>query len=308
MGLRASSSIFQRISACLSSVWAARAASPQGYFNPLHGFLMAGPPGSTACDASYHCLLSLCTEVGFPVKDSSCVPPRTRLTFMGPAFDTVAQEFRPFRFPAPGPGVAGLLTFGVVAVPALRLFRRRLYSSTVGLASPFSRRPVSDLVRQDSPRLGALFAVLQRRFPDLRPPSPLALLLLLRRRSPRTWTSFAPGWTLGAWPFFCRSRGSATFELFSILVALQLWGPEMRRAALQVESDTQVVVTVVINPFATDPLLVNILRRVAALLLQCDFSLRAVHSPGVTDAAAAPFVRGYTYPLSCAFSCCCGLS
>ena len=114
----------------------------------LNDYFLAGPPSSTSCKKHLCCFLQVCRKLGFPVATEKVEGPATILTFLGLELDSVKQQIS---LPADKLhqilqelqlwlrhrktvtkrellSLIGKLVFAARAVPAGRLFLRRLIS------------------------------------------------------------------------------------------------------------------------------------------------------------------------------------
>ena len=114
----------------------------------LDDYFLAGPPSSTSCKKHLCCFLQVCRKLGFPVATEKVEGPATILTFLGLELDSVKQQIS---LPADKLhqilqelqlwlrhrkkvtkrellSLIGKLVFAARAVPAGRLFLRRLIS------------------------------------------------------------------------------------------------------------------------------------------------------------------------------------
>lgn len=116
----------------------------------LDDYFLAGPPNSTLCDSYLHCFLRVCKLLGFPIAMDKVEGPTTILTFLGLELDSALQQIR---LPATKLteiladlthwlkcrkttkrellSLIGKLAFAARAVPAGRLFLRRLITLSI---------------------------------------------------------------------------------------------------------------------------------------------------------------------------------
>ena len=132
----------------------------------LDDYFLAGPPNSTLCENHLHCFLRVCKLLGFPVALDKVEGPATILTFLGLELDSVLQQIRLPRTKLNEIleeltlwlqcrkttkrqlfSLIGKLAFAARAVPAGRLFLRRLIRSPLAQRSDVSTT-ICDLIRR----------------------------------------------------------------------------------------------------------------------------------------------------------------
>jgi hypothetical protein len=310
MGCRSSCTLFQRISDCLLQFL--RRASPSSLaFNILDDFLFLGPPESAVCADAYFSFLAICETINFPVKPEKCTPPTTCLVFLGVTIDTVKQELRlpqskilkmqaaidlflqrPRTTLHRIQALGGLLNFAVVAIPAGRIFLRRLYQLAVGLRSPSASVYIPVEVRLDL----EVWSLFLRQFNGRSLFSPRD-----RHADFHVHSDAAGGigfglmcgteWSYGVWPADAAPWSITFKELFPVFVACLLWGPRWRHAVVSFTSDNQAVVAVLNRLSCNDTRLAALMRRIVGLLLRFNILIHAVHIPGTLNSACDALSR-----------------
>ena len=89
-GLRSAPKLFSAVADALA--WALYLEGVTHQLHYLDDFLLVGPPGSTACQASLNIALAVCDRLGLPVAPAKIAGPTTRLTFLGICIDTTLQQ------------------------------------------------------------------------------------------------------------------------------------------------------------------------------------------------------------------------
>ena len=89
-GLRSAPKLFSAVADAL--VWALYLEGVTHQLHYLDDFLLVGPPGSTACQASLNIALAVCDRFGLSVAPAKIAGPTTRLTFLGICIDTTLQQ------------------------------------------------------------------------------------------------------------------------------------------------------------------------------------------------------------------------
>ena len=123
----------------------------------LDDFLVAGPPHSTTCADSFSSIEHLCQQLGVATKPEKSTPPTTSITFLGVQLDTISQvaslpqeklvalldDLGAFSILKKCQkrallSLIGKLAFAAKAIPAGRIFIRRLIDASTRVSRPYS--------------------------------------------------------------------------------------------------------------------------------------------------------------------------
>lgn len=106
---------------------------------------------------------------------------------------------------------------------------------------------------------------------------------------------FGPHWCCQEWPEAWRQRGWCSnlvlLELFPLVVALELWGPELANKKVCFWTDNMGVVYGVNRLTSSSLPVLSLLRRLVLKCLTFNVCIRARHVPGVLNCAADSLSR-----------------
>ena len=166
-GLSFSCNLFERLSQALHWIMTSHFSVGE-CVHILDDFLFIGPPLSTKCHSYLRNFLSLCEEIGVPIKTQKTVEPTTCITFLGLEIDSIEFEIR-----LPDDklikikqtlmaaqnrkkinlkelqSLIGLLNFACNVVVPGRTFLRRLTNLTKGIQKPYHNRKLNAGARAD---------------------------------------------------------------------------------------------------------------------------------------------------------------
>ena len=312
MGCASSSQIFQTFSDAL--VWIAQRHFGAGpIVSVLDDFLFIGA-SHVACAASLEGFRRLCHILRVPLHPGKTVSPCRRLQFLGVELDMSTQTLRlpadkldraravisalRTRRTAPLRDVQaciGLLNFACVAVPVGRPFLRRLSDVCAGVRRPHHRVTLTRAARLD---LSAWLAFLsscngrslleQRRW--LRSPG----IVLETDAAGEVGIGAICGrlWLMGAWPPWLRQADIGLKELVAVVVPIQVWTNHLANRCVLVRSDNSGVVAALNSQSSRSPVAMRWLRHLFLLAVRHNILLRALHVPGVQNAAPDALSRG----------------
>ncbi|XP_043206449.1 uncharacterized protein LOC122372863 [Amphibalanus amphitrite] len=297
MGCASSSQIFQSVSDAL--VWIAQNKFGAGpIVSVLDDFLFIGE-SRAACQRSLGGFQAMCRDLAIPLRRDKTVAPCRSLTFLGVVLDLERGELRLpadklararagltsllARRKAPLRMVrecTGLLSFACTAVPLGRPFLRRMFDLCRGVSRPHHRVTITRAARQDM-RAWLLFldrfpgrAILAHRRWLLEPG-----LILETDASSSVGLGAICGedWLLGPWPASLREAPISVLELV---------------AGVLVRSDNSAVVACITSQSSRSPALMPWLRFLFLTTVSHNILVRAVHTPGIANAAADALSRG----------------
>ncbi len=96
---------------------------------------------------------------------------------------------------------------------------------------------------------------------------------------------FKGHWSYAAWPGSWHDRGGFTrditmLEMFPVLVAVHIWGSELRNKKILFHCDNMAVVHILITMTSKSDLVMSLVRRLALLCFHSNMVLKAKHVPG----------------------------
>ncbi|KAK3090799.1 hypothetical protein FSP39_014735 [Pinctada imbricata] len=302
-GLSYSCNLFEKFSHALHWIMSEHFKVP-GCVHVLDDFLFIGPPGSNKCSKALLHFLSVCEEIGIPIKKEKTVQPTTTLTFLGLELDTQKFEVRlpqdklsklqktllDFRFRKKATlqelqSLIGLLNFACNVVVPGRPFLRRLIDLTRGLQRPNHFRRLNSEARADL-QAWSLFA---QHFNgkafilgDIWNTSP-KLNLYTDASNVGFGGTFQHNWFYGPWPNSWTSQHITVKELFPIVIALELFSEQMCNQCIEFFSDNEAVVFIINKQTSKQPTLMKLVRRLVTTALRYNILFKASHIPGVTN-------------------------
>jgi hypothetical protein len=312
MGARSACAIFQRISNSIS--FSIRQRFPDVHIlNYLDDFQIIAR-SRARCDQVLQALLELCRDLNLPVNTKKLVWPTTCLSFLGIEMDSFEQvlrlpeeklsklknelrsmEIRKKASLVQLQALLGLLNFCCKAIRSARPFSRRLIDLTVGLKRPDHRIRITKEVKDDL----RVWLVFLRSFngtsffvhPSWIPPSSL-LIRTDAAGSAGFGLIFGMRWTFGTFPNEWSVCNITEKEMFPVLVALSMWGEDLRNSRVLVHSDNMAVVYILNKQTSKDKRCLALLRALVLLCLEFNCVLTAAHVEGSMNTAADALSRG----------------
>ncbi|KAM4807939.1 LOW QUALITY PROTEIN: uncharacterized protein WCC33_001415 [Rhinophrynus dorsalis] len=266
MGCSISCAYFEAFSSFLH--WAVAQSVKAGEVaHYLDDFLFIGSPEGGECQELLDTAARVFEELGVPVAQEKTVGPSTCLTFLGIEIDSVAQVVRLPKDKVERTKVQvawarqqekvtlqqlqsllGLLNFACRVIPMGRVFSRRLQLATVGVRKAHYRIRLSSQLKEDL----SVWEQFLRDFNGTRlwmgPTQSNSELQLFTdaSRAVGFGAYLAGKWCVGVWPPTWHAKGLtrnlAFFELFPIVVALELWHDALQNRAVFFWTDNMAVV------------------------------------------------------------------
>lgn len=310
MGCSISCKFFETFSKFLE--WAFRRESgSSSVTHYLDDFFFVGSAGSMACSDLLTSFCSLMERFGVPLSTEKTEGPSQVMSFLGIEIDTTEMIFR-----LPGDklerlqallrlvlasrkvtllqlqSLLGSLVFACRVMPMGRIFSRRLSLATRGVVSPGHRIRVTRLMRDDL----CVWLEFLGRYNGrtcFRQPRCLNTDLSLFTDASGSWgfgAVFGRSWCAGEWPSSWRAGGLCTnlalLEMFPIVVALELWGSDMRNKSISFWSDNLGVVQAINRLSSASLPVISLLRRLVLRCLDFNIYFRARHVPGRENVVA----------------------
>ncbi|XP_011409281.1 PREDICTED: uncharacterized protein LOC105316169, partial [Amphimedon queenslandica] len=248
--------------------------------------------------------VELATRLGLPVEPSKVEGPSTTLTFLGIEIDTVSRELRlprdkllrlkgiieEWRVKATKKSsvtkhqldvLVGLLSDAAQVVPAGRPFIRQLIDAKSELkrASHFTR--LSPGCKADIFWWSAFME--EWNGTGLFPTRTIGPVITADASGSWGCGAFLEGpcfWFQVQWPSEWSQVNIAAKELFPLVVAIAIWGPQCKDSQICLNSDNQAVVSALATRSAKDPFLSHLLRSLFFFLAHYNISYRAQHIAG----------------------------
>lgn len=285
----------------------------------LDDFLFGGKKGTDDCKHIMDIFRVTMDRLGVPIASEKTEGPVTILCFLGLELDS---EEMVIRIPLPKvleiieriqsilskdkvtlkamQSLIGVLNFACRAIVPGRPFCRRLINSICGLTQPFHHLRITKGIRQDL-QLWLTF------FQDFNGISVFHDRFWVSNEDVQLFTDSAAGeglgfgvyfagkWTYGVWPQTWFALGITNditvLELFPMLVALHIWGKELRNKKICFRSDNLAVVHIVNTMTSKSDRVMVILRAFTLLCLRFNVVARSTHVSGVFNTLADALSR-----------------
>ena len=304
MGLQSAAAIFTRFSSGLQ--WIAQSKLGISFIlHILDDFLILGPAGNNTCKDHLQKFLALCDEIGVPIKLDKTVGPCRCLTFMGLEIDSVRmearlpqdkldrvrlllrtyQKCRKVRLQALQ-SIIGLLSFCCAVVRPGRCFLRRLVDLTVGISRPNHRVTLNRAARRD---LSAWLIFVEffngssLLLPDRWVTSPSLDLYTDAAGSLGFGALFKTHWIMGAWPEQIKDLPITFKEIFPIVLALEIWGQELRDQCIILHIDNMAAVYILNKQSSKDKDIMVLVRRFVLACMKFNILTKCVHLEGSSN-------------------------
>jgi hypothetical protein len=300
MGCSSSCQIFERFSIALQWIIQKCFASAN-VSHILDDFIFVGPPGSPLCKQQLELFISLCSSICLPIKHSKTVHPCNSVVVHGFLLDTISMHviFPPEKIHKTTvllqdfsrkrritlrelQSICGLLNFACRAVAPGRTFLRRIIDLTRGLRMPHHYVRLSNEARADA--LAWLTFLQHFNGTSMFLADPWISSETLRLGTDASGIGYAgvfgKKWFMGLWPTSWSNIHITAKELFPILVAMQLWSPLWRNHKIIFFCDNSAVVDIINMQSCRDKGVMDIVRKLVVIGLQCNILFRAKHIPG----------------------------
>ncbi|XP_069186395.1 uncharacterized protein [Procambarus clarkii] len=300
MGAASSCRIFETFSSGLKWILEEK-FNVRGVVKVLDDFLFVSS-SFEGCLRDLRVFTALCEQLGVPLAPHKTEGPCTRLTFLGIEIDARRMETRlpedkrkkyqaevetamgkkslPLRDLQ---SIIGRLQFATSVIPGGRAFLRRLHALTSGVQRPL-RLCLLDAEAQ-------LDLVAWRSFlinfngvtvfpPDGGWGSAVSLSMGADASSRGYGLTLGAAWFRGMWPDSWRRLNIALLELYPFYMGISIFAQVLSNKRLVCRSDNSAVVNVLSSLSAKCPILMQIVRPLAVLLLTHNITLLPSHIPG----------------------------
>ncbi|XP_021350001.1 uncharacterized protein LOC110448201 isoform X1 [Mizuhopecten yessoensis] len=325
MGCSISCALFEKISSVLE--WLVRERKSAGGLDHkadldhyLDDFFFAGRADSSACLELMHNFTHVCSEIGVPIAEEKTVLPTPVLIFLGLEIDTNKMEIRIPQDKLASlrellqevmglkkvtldklQSLAGLLNFCVRAIPPGRAFIRRFYTAMSGVQRSYHFVRVTNGMKEDI-KTWLIFLDLFNgycSFPDKFWSTSHQLQLYTDSAggdgSKGGGAYFQDQWVFISWPKKWVSseviRDITFLELVPIVLALFIWGPDLKNKKIMLNTDNKGLVAIINKKTSKSCRLMSLLR---PFILKCMFfniQCKAVHIEGASNDIADAISR-----------------
>lgn len=306
MGLSASCQFFERFSSALQWIMTENYGASMSHI--LDDFFFVGPAHSSKCAIDLSTFISICRDLGVPLKQEKTVWPTTNIVIYGIEIDSVTMVSR-----LPDPKVLkirallhqfskrkkvklrklqsllGLLNFATGCVVPGRTFLRRLYDLTINVHCPEFYVRLTKEARADL----AAWELFMKGFNGKRMflsedwLASDALRLYTDAASTKGFAAvFGGQWFMHAWPDEFTNLHINILELFPIVLAVEVWGAEMSNQRILFLSDNIATVYVLNKMTSKDPVMMKLVRRLVVASMNYNIMFRSKHVPGKTNYVA----------------------
>ena len=285
----------------------------------LDDFLILGPANSVNCQKQLHTLLAFCEQVGVPIRTDKTVGPCTCHTFMGLELDSRKMEVRlpkekleKVRFLLSThqkcrkiklhtlQSIISLLKFCCIVVRPGRCFLRRL----IYLIRYVSRPNHRVTLKKDARRDLAAWQLFIEHFngsslllKDKWLTTPSLDLYTDAAGSVGFGAIFGNHWLMGKWPDHLKDFPITFKEIFPIVLAFEIWGPNLKNQCITLHIDNVAAVYIINKQSSKDKFIMCLVRRFVLacmknnILTHCIDSFRNTLSDLVSRSKVADFHR-----------------
>jgi hypothetical protein len=311
MGLSSSCLTFEKFSTSLEFI--IRKLCPSARVHHLIDDFLFIAPSKEECQSTLETFQNLCGSLRVPLAPEKTVGPSQKLTFLGITLDTInscaslpedkvikslsyidcllskrSATLRELQ------QVIGLLNFACQVVVPGRAFLRRTIDLTVGLKQQHYHRRLSEGARSDL-QLWKKFIM------DFNGQWFFLEDFWCRSDKLHFYTDAAQGVGFGAvfgskyfygeWPEGWKSYNIVTLELFPIVLAVMVWGPQLFRKCILFHTDNQALVQIINKQTSKDKATMHLVRNLVSLCLKHNLHFKAVHIPGYQNILADSLSR-----------------
>ena len=279
----------------------------------LDDYFLAGPPNSTSCDNHLRFFLKVCKLLGFPIAMDKVDGPATKLVFLGLELDSVVQQIR---LPTTKLNeileelkhwlqrrkatkrdllsLIGKLAFAARAVPAGRLFLRRLITLSTKARHLHHHLRLNKDARADIiwwhsflPSWNGTAAFLDPETTDAHELE----LFTDASGSLGCGAYFQGSWFHYLWQPHQKLFSIQWQELFAIVAAALTWGNKWQTKRIRFNCDNQAIVFAWQGKSSKDLQIMCLLRKLFLTAAQHNFTVILSHLPGRHNAIADALSR-----------------
>ncbi|XP_043910247.1 uncharacterized protein LOC122787541 [Protopterus annectens] len=280
----------------------------------LDDFLFIGKEDTGECQQALDTFQQVCRELGVPLARDKTEGPTNRLAFLGIEIDSFngqcrlpidkVQKLRLLLSQVLTQNkitlkqlqeLVGLMNFACKVIPVGRSFMRRLAAKGSGCTKPHHRIRITQGMKED---LGVWWSFLSDyngiaiwQEGDQLPP---AQLFTDAAGGIGFGGYFQDHWFSMAWPSQLKNRvdiSIADMEFFPVVVALEIWGAQMKNRVVWLRSDNNSVVHIVNNQLGGKGVLGRMMRYFTFKCLTFNVTVKAQHIPGIDNSLADALSR-----------------
>ncbi|XP_061170929.1 uncharacterized protein LOC133180416 [Saccostrea echinata] len=280
-----------------------------GMSHMIDDFFFIGAKGSKDCDRDLKQFISLCSEIGVPIKHDKTVLPSTVITIYGIEIDSEAMECR---LPMDKVekirsqlqtfskrkkvtltelrSLLGLLNFASSVICPGRAFLRRLTDLTKGTPKPhYFKVRLNKEARLDIKAWLMFIENFNNKsvFKEDNFVSSDHLKLYTDASGSQGFAGvLGAKWFASEWPSdFCDLQ-IAIKELFPIVLALEVWGDILENRNVLFLTDNAAVACVTYKQSSKEPIIMRLIRRLVVVCMCKNIHFKAQHIPGKVNVVA----------------------
>lgn len=304
MGLSLSCSLFEKFSTFLHWLVSYK-TNLNSLDHYLDDFIFAGRRLSNHCELLVDTFSSICSEIGVPIAEEKSVGPTTILVFLGLELDSVTmsiripikkiEELKSLLTVTIGQAkitlknlqsLVGKLSFFSQAIRASRAFLRRFYDAMIPLKRPFHKLRLSNELKEDLKlwisfleQFNGVSYIPSRCWVD----SDCLQLFTDSAGSAEFGCGcfFNGKWAFFKWPqvwYGTEVLLDITFlEMVPVLLAVLLWGVDMKRNKILLHIDNEALVSVINKQSSKSKRLMKLIREFILMAMKLDIVFKAVH-------------------------------
>ena len=260
------------------------------------------------CVISLSRFLSICKDIGIPIKEDKTVLPTTKLVIYGIEVDSDQMVTRLREEKVAKivnlllnfsrrrkvtlrelQSLLGLLNYATGCIVPGRTFISRLYDLTIGIACPHYKIRLTNDARADL----AAWLLFMQSFNgrcmflyDDWTPSDMVRLYTDAASTIGYAGVFGENWFAVRWPLEFQIYHINVLELFPIVVAVEMWGDKMANQKVLFLSDNEATVHVINNMTSRDKIMMRLVRRLVVAAMRFNIVFRSEHIIGKTNMVA----------------------
>ena len=305
MGCRSSAKIFERFSTAIE--WIARnKLGIELIIHILDDYFIVNDTKSK-CSDQLECFLNFCKLAGIPISRAKTTKPNQIMEFAGIELDSnkfcarlseekiqkCLKKIKELLHKQKSNvqeilEVTGLLNFAVSVVYPGRAFLRRMYNSVMGKNTKYSVVKVTDELKEDL-RLWKIF------LKDFNGVNFFMQNWWVSDQHLHLYTDsaktigyggiFGREWFHGIWPNkYIKRLDITTLELYPIVIALEIWGEELRNLNINIHTDNQALVSIINSQTVKQNIVcLHLLRRMVLSCLRYNVLFKAWHVKSVDN-------------------------
>lgn len=312
MGLSESCFIFEAFSSALEWALYHFCDGPYAIVHILDDFLFMAP-SNASCQYLLSTFQQMCSFIGVPLSREKTFSPAPVMIFMGITLDAFNQEARlpldklqhcaalcqKFRTRKKVSlkelqSIVGTLQFATSVVIPGKAFLRRMIDLTVGIQKSYHLIRLTNSVRADLALWEQFLSQFNGRsfFRDEQFISNHSLHLYTDSASTLGFGGvLGNAWFYGSWEGYAISQHITALEMYPIVVAMHVWGSQIKNKNVQVHTDNLALSYIINNQTSRDPVIMSMVRPFVLMCLKWNILFKASHIDGCHNVLADSLSR-----------------